>query len=277
MGLPYRQPYLLKPGRLAAALGLVASAACGPVGPSSNQPLPQGSAASSSGLAPASGSSLYAAQPPAPTALPTSPPTTPTAILPRPAGELMPMGPALPPGEHGFRPGEPEVSMEQVAAEGVRIPDKFRGDWICVRRKVGASPGLLCHGGLESEQTGHSIFLMTLFAIEKGQLRRVFTFPQQARALSFAEAVYATLKVTYDEEQGVLILEDGALPCEEATRSGDESAEYRRVVSRLCQARGTYQLRGATLLRRGPPPTLRWPPRAAPASTEPSGSRLSLP
>jgi hypothetical protein len=113
------------------------------------------------------------------------------------------------------------------------------------------------------------VMMMSLLVIDGSSLREVLAVPHQARSLDFEEAIYATLRVELDEEHGVLQLSDGRWPCEKAVAKGAsyESAEYRKVVDKLCNARGFYELKGQTFVRRGAPPRLRWPAAPAPAPT----------
>jgi hypothetical protein len=182
------------------------------------------------------------------------------------------------PGEEegGFRPGEGRVGLAQFLKErGARLPARLADHDDCALRRVGGKQGLLCHAGPpRSEATGHSVVWMALLVLDGNTLREALSFPAQARALDFPEAIYATLRVTYDEQSGVLTLDDGLHGCEKATTAGDESPEYRRVVDRLCNARGLYQLKGSTFVRTSAPPPLRWPGAPRRPTVPPRGSSL---
>lgn len=187
-------------------------------------------------------------------------------------------GPRIPAEESGFKDKEEMVFLSELADKGlIVVTGTQRNQGGCVRRRVGSKAGLLCQGGMpHSERTGHALFSMSIFVIEGKTLRLALSFPNQARALDFPEAVYATLRVTYDEEKGVLELTDGMFPCEEATRSSDDSLEFKRVVDRLCQARGTYKLKGGAFVRAGQAPPLRWPDKPRRSYAPPPGNRSSL-
>lgn len=256
----------LAPRYRRSPLALVLLGGCSSPAPAS---LPAPAQASAPAPASAPASALAPAPASAPPALPS---VQPTAALPPspPLPELK--APDIPAEESGFRAGESLVMPEDLAKEGVVVPERLRNHGGCARRKVGARQGLLCLGGApSSERTGHSVMSMSLLVIEGKTLREALSFPQQARALDFPEAVYATLRVAYDEAQGLLTLSDGTFPCEAATRSTDDSLEYQRVVDRLCKARGVYRLSGGVFVRKETAPPLRWPggPRrpAAPPAT----------
>lgn len=235
--------------RLSWAPGLASLLACSAPAPAPSAPAPSASSASAP-AAPATASV------PAPAPVASVEPAVP--VLPAPA--LPPFeGPVLPADESGFHAGEQVVMMDEIASGGVAVPARYQAYGGCVRRKVGARAGFLCLGSHDSERSGHSVSSMSIFVVEGKRLREIFSFPHQARALDFPEAIYATLRVDYDDEQGKLRLEDGSLTCEAATRSADDSLEFQRVVDRLCRARGVYALKGAAFVRQGSAPPLRWP------------------
>lgn len=110
----------------------------------------------------------------------------------------------------------------------------------------------------KSEKTGHCVFYIAAVTAPGGKLKELGRFAYQARAMDFPEAIYATLKAAYDEATGSLTLTDGAFPCDRATESEDTSLEFQRVVDRLCAARGTHQLKGATFQHKDKKPALVW-------------------
>jgi hypothetical protein len=140
----------------------------------------------------------------------------------------------------------------------------------------GAVDGLWCEVSVpDSQPSGHSVFFIAFLRQRGGRLREVFRVPHQARSLDFPEAIYATLRASYADATGVLSLTDGAFPCARAVQDTDmDNRAYRRVVDRVCSARGTYRWTGSTFRRLYRAPRLVWPAHATaegvPTVTAPS-------
>ncbi len=130
---------------------------------------------------------------------------------------------------------------------------------MCATARFGPAGGYFCEVSVPHiERSGHSLFHVAAVRVVGGRLKELFRFPIQARALDFPEAIYATLRAEYDDSTGILKLTDGYFPCEQATKSSDDSVEFQRVVNRLCAARGTYPFTGSTFRHKDKVPALVW-------------------
>jgi hypothetical protein len=144
-------------------------------------------------------------------------------------------------------------------AEALRKLDPDLKYGRCGPARLGVADGWFCEVSVpKSEKTGHSVFYIAAVTAPGGKLKELGRFAYQARAMDFPEAIYATLKASYDDATGTLTLTDGAFPCDRATESQDTSLEFQRVVDRLCAARGRHQLKGATFQHKDKKPALVW-------------------
>jgi hypothetical protein len=151
---------------------------------------------------------------------------------------------------HGRTPVETDV---------VRRLDPDGKYGTCTAVKLGPGDAWICEvTAPDSEQTGHSVFLLAVVRPAGTTLKELYRVPHQARALSFPEAIYATLRVEWNDATSTLTLTDGWFPCTRATQSGDTSLEFQRVVNRLCRARGPHVFQGTTFRHTKKPAALVW-------------------